>query len=378
MRLGKTIVFFVFVVVAASECKRAGLDWRGTIEVVDGVTTISNPDIPIRGVVLLELEKALEINPFEFPDVGMEYIYSTKDQDGEVILYDSNRSEAHRFSSKGEYIGSLVRIGEGPGEFQQFRGFKVRFRENQIWAFSSGKLAKFSKEGEFIEEKKIGRDPAFLIDDSRYVCLEITPSVDGQARRVVLLDTTTEDSIIFFEATKEWMIRKGTRAFSNDWATPSIKYAYSPYTEKVYAALNEEYKIFVYNIAGILAQIIKRPHERENATSDDIEVIMGRTVERESMKWIFDAFPNKLAALKDIKILPNGFVGVYRIVGPKIVEIDVYDPDGKLTYALELPQGISVENAQFYEFGFATTITRDEYPIYVEYKVKNVPDIFTK
>ena len=33
------------------------------IEVIDGIPHIMNPDMPLKGTVLLELEKQLEINP---------------------------------------------------------------------------------------------------------------------------------------------------------------------------------------------------------------------------------------------------------------------------------------------------------------------------
>ena len=362
----------------AAGCDKSSDDWKGTIELVEGVTMVSNPEIPINGVVLLELEKALEINPFENPDIGIEYLYSAKDLDGEVILYDANRAEAHRFSSDGEYIGNLVRNGEGPGEFQQFRGFKVQFRNSQIWAFSSGKLAKFDKEGVFIEEWKLSSSPSVLIDDKRYLGIKREQSEEGQARQVTLTDIVKEEHIVFFEATKEWMIWKGQSAFSNPWATPSIIYAFSLLNAKVYVALNEVYEVNVYDLDGTLSQVIRRPHERASVSSKDIDIVMGRTMEREAMKWIYNAFPDKLTSIRDIKVLPRGYIGVYRIVGPKLVEIDVYNIDGKLTHVLQLPEGVSIENAQFYEFGFVTTITRDEYPIYVEYNVMNVPDIFTK
>ena len=58
----------------AAGCDKSSDDWKGTIELVEGVTMVSNPEIPINGVVLLELEKALEINPFENPDIGIEYL----------------------------------------------------------------------------------------------------------------------------------------------------------------------------------------------------------------------------------------------------------------------------------------------------------------
>ncbi len=358
-------------------CNQEGSEWQGTIEVVDGVMTVTNPDTPIKGTILLELEKTLEINPFDYPDIGMENVYSARDKDGEVILYDPNFAEAHRFSSQGEYIGSMIRNGQGPGEFEQHRGFRVQFRNNQIWASSSGKLAKFSKEGVFIEEKKLERGPDVLVDDTRYMVTKNQMTEEGQLRKVTLVDLVKKKDIVFFEVTREWLIRKGSSAFTNDWATPFIHYTYCPLNNRVFIALNEEYVVNVYNLEGELSQIIRRPHKRVNVSTEGIELLMGGIIRNESLRWIIDAFPDTLAAIKGLKVLPKGYLAVYRIVGPKIIEMDVFDRDGKLVYILKPPEGISVENAHFYDFGLTTVITQEEYPVYYEFKVNNVPEIFT-
>lgn len=83
-------------------CKIQKAEWKGTIEEVDGVAVVKNPEFPIKGTILVEVEKTLEINPYDYPDIGLRNINSARDKDGEVILYDSNKPEAYRFSSKGE------------------------------------------------------------------------------------------------------------------------------------------------------------------------------------------------------------------------------------------------------------------------------------
>lgn len=56
---------------------------------------------------------------------------------------------------------------------------------------------------------------------------------------------------------------------------------------------------------------------------------------------------------------------------------DVFDPEGKYTYVIKEPEGISLEQVQFYSDGFAKIeTTEDGFQIYVEYKIKNLPEIF--
>jgi len=135
---------------------------------IDGVVHIRNPGKPLKGIVLLGIEKYLEINPYQFEEVGLRGFYFVRDTDGEVILFNSNITEAQRFNHEGEYLGSLVRKGQGPGEFPDRSGFKVCFMNKQIWATGNLKLAKYGKDGRFLSEKKLGYRPEVLVDDNRF------------------------------------------------------------------------------------------------------------------------------------------------------------------------------------------------------------------
>jgi len=88
------------------------------------------------------------------------------------------------------------------------------------------------------------------------------------------------------------------------------------------------------------------------------------------------AYPNKLMALRAIKVLPNGYLAVYRISGLKEYEMDVFDDQGRYLYKIECPENVNLNNASFYDFGLSTVETVDDFSVYVEYRVKNLPEIF--
>jgi len=97
------------------------------MKTVDGVTHVLNPKKPVKGTVRLQAEKTLEINPYVYEQIGLKYFDFIRDSNGDVILYNPNVVEAQRFNNKGEYLGPLVRRGQGPGEFPNFSFFKVFF-----------------------------------------------------------------------------------------------------------------------------------------------------------------------------------------------------------------------------------------------------------
>lgn len=372
-----SIVLFLSALIILVSCGKQKAKWKGTIEEVNGVTIVKNPEFPIKGTIILEVEKILEINPYDHHDIGIRNLSSAKDKDGEVILYDLNKPEAYRFSSKGEYIGSLIREGQGPGEFQPFHGLRIFFMNNQIWATSVRKLTKFDKRGEFLEEQKLNESPDILVDESRYITLKRQRSKEGQSRRVTLVNMATKEDIVFFEAIREWLIRKGTGAFNDSWATPSIHYAFCPFSDRVFVALNEEYKIYVYDLEGKVIQIIERPYKYVKVDLEDKKKLLPWAAKKESWKWALSAYPDTLAAVRDLAVLPKGYLAVFRIVGPNKFEIDVYALDGKLVYILKLPEEITLERIKFYSFGFTIKETNEDgLEVYAEYKIKNLPDIF--
>jgi len=350
------------------------------VTMIDGISHIQNPENPIKGKVSLELEKTLEINPYSREDIGLRYFYSVKEKDGEVILFDPNRSEAHRYDSQGDYIGSLIRLGQGPGEFQQYHGLRIFFQNGQIWASSSVKRAVFDKNGNFIEEQKLTTagtsSPSFFVDKNRFISRKSRWTDDGQLRKVVMFDLVSEAEVVFFEALREWLIRKGSSAFNDSWATPSIHYVYCPYTKRVYVAMNEAYRIHAKDLDGNTLYVIERPCKQVTVSRKDKEILIDWAVGNESWKWAFDAYPDKLAAIRNMAVLPRGYLAVYRITGPKQFAVDVYDPEGKYVYVLEFPEHISLERATFFASGFGTQETREDFPVYCEYRIKNLPKIF--
>ena len=353
---------------------------------INGVAHIINPEKPLKGTVLLEVEKTREINPYKFEEVGFRQFRFAQDDDEEVILSGINQAEAHRFSSSGEYLGSLVQKGQGPGEFLDFRGFQVDFMNSQIWATGMYKLAQFDKNGQFIREKKLGDNPEIVVDDNRFFVDKKRLSPEESVQKILLIDLSPEGNhpkkeTVFFQAENVGMIWESgpkRRGLMEDWATPYILVSYDKEKRKAYVALNTEYKIHVKNLKGETLYVIEKLHKNVKVDLDAKKDILSNYPERdESFQWMLSVYPDTLVAIQQLKILPGGYLAVYRISGPKVFEIDVFDEEGKYLYVLKPPAGISLENAEFYDFGFAmTAMTEDEFQVYVEYKIKNLPEIF--
>jgi hypothetical protein len=109
------------------------------IKTIDGVPHVLNQIKPLNGTVKLEIECVRTIDPYQQPDVGLQLILFSRDEAGDVILFDPNKAERHRFGPDGRYLGLLTKTGQGPGEFSPMQGYQALFQGPDIWAMEAGR-----------------------------------------------------------------------------------------------------------------------------------------------------------------------------------------------------------------------------------------------
>lgn len=352
---------------------------------VDGVAHIKNPEKPLKGEVLLDIEQTLKINPYQYEEVDLGWFDFVRDRDGEVILFNPDKTEAQRFNQDGKYLGSLVRKGQGPGEFPDFQMLSVFFMNDQIWASGALKMAKYDKNGQFLHERRIGYRPTVFVDENTFFIEERDWNEEGLVSKVTLVNLSQDkekESSEFDFFRKEnvgWIQRKdrGGGGFTDPWGIPDIEFAYDQGNQKIYVGLNSEYKIHVMDLKGEILHVIEKSYKHIKVNMEDKKKLLTWAKENEFGKWALSVFPDTLVAFKQMKILPKGYLAVYRISGVKTYELDVFDQEGRFVYIIKAPQGVPLETVKFYSFGFATRETQeDELLVYTEYIIKNLPDIF--
>ncbi len=376
----KPIYVFLMILLIFPVCTEKEKSVR--IETIDGVPHVMNPEKPLKGTVHLELEKKLEINPYEHEEVGLKYFDAVKDSDGEVILFDANTSEAERFTKNGEYRGRLFREGQGPGEFTRMSLLFVHFMNNQIWVTGRGKLAKYDKKGQFIEEFNLGDFVINFIDQNHYLTEKRTRDGEDWLHEIMIRRITESHEIqngpVLMKGVNLSMIKLDRGAFGDEWGTPDVEYVVDREMKRIYVAMKEEYRIYAKDIQGQNLYVIERPYEHVILSRKDKEVMLENFFQRDSDRKLMylKAYPNKLMAVRELKVLPNGYMAVYRISGLKEYEMDVFDDQGRYMYKIECPENVDLNSASFYDFGLSTVETVNDFPVYVEYRVKNLPEIF--
>ena len=170
----------------------------------------------------------------------------------------------------------------------------------------------------------------------------------------------------------------GQGGIGEGWATPNFFYTADPERRRITCGMNWEYKVRVKDYGGKDLLVIERPCERARIGRKDIDVLVPFAAKEERLKWVYSAFPDKLNAIKDVLPLPMGHLGVFRITGPKKTELDVFDADGRYLYLLLSPSDLRPITSRFFSAGYAAIGQEGDYPVYREYRIKDLPEIFGK
>jgi hypothetical protein len=112
------VVLLLMIVLMSVSCSSEKEGWGGTVEEVDGIMFVRNPQEPYYGELVIELEEDLEIGNEE--DSNYQFYNVTGialDSEENIYVLDSGNHRVQKFDKDGHYLLTLGREGEGPGEF---------------------------------------------------------------------------------------------------------------------------------------------------------------------------------------------------------------------------------------------------------------------
>jgi len=130
-------------------------EWKGKIEIEDGIKVIKNPAEPLYGEIKLELEEDLSIGNEEDENY---LFYGARDiqvdTDGNIYVLDRGNHRLQVFDKDGKYLRSIGKRGQGPGEFSQPSCLQIDEETGNIFVadFRSMTIIIFEKEGKYIDK----------------------------------------------------------------------------------------------------------------------------------------------------------------------------------------------------------------------------------
>jgi len=257
------------------------VEWKGKIEIEKGITIIKNPTESLYGEIKFELEEDLSIGNQQDENFmfyrGVDFFV---DDNENIFVLDKGNCRIQKFDRNGNYLLTIGRKGQGPGEFEHPRRMYLDSKDN-IYVLERPRMSIFDKNGEFRRSIPLGfYIGSFGITDEGNILAQ-TFSITSKGR--------THDIILISENGK--MLKKvvsfpfpiGARK------KDTIIGTFNPFNPWLYyCSLNEksgiygyssEYKLFIVNQIGENLSIIEKSETPEPISHKEKNTIIKNEIE---------------------------------------------------------------------------------------------------
>ncbi len=328
--------------------------WKGTVEEENGVKIIKNPNKPLYGEISFELEEDLSIGNEEDENYMFYRLAGISvDQEENIFVLDVGECRIQKFDRKGNYLQTIGRKGQGPGEFEQPLGIFLDSAE-MLYVLDTMRrnIHIFGKDGRFKETIKPQNDvsSAYFGITKKKNILAITNFYQDMKRLIVLMD-------------REGKIIKEIATFPYQ-RSPNIKghTLGNPYTHRLYLfpsndgkgiyAHSSQYRIYILNTLGNLSHVIEVDKPPESITKKDKEnqienylkrreqMPIEKKLTRSEVKraYIFPEFKPYFTGLisDDVSRI---YVRMFKLYNPddRSEKFDVFSQEGYFIYKANLP-----------------------------------------
>jgi hypothetical protein len=130
-------------------------EWKGKVEIEEGIKVIKNPGEPLYGEIKFELEEDLSIGNEDDENYLFYRLRGIQvDIDGNIYVLDSGNYRLQVFDKSGKYLRTIGKKGQGPGEFSIPTRLQLDDETGDIFVKDNGlrKIIIFEKEGKYIDK----------------------------------------------------------------------------------------------------------------------------------------------------------------------------------------------------------------------------------
>ena len=337
-----SIVLFISVFTIFISCEKQKTGWKGKIEEVEGVTVVKNPKKPMYSENIFNLNEEISIGEAKGKE---EYMFSqirsvAVDDEENIYILDYKEAHIKVFDKNGEFIKTIGRKGQGPGEMGRPIFIQITPQEEVMVLDPVGRrLVFFSLDGKYLRQISTARIPnpldSIKMDPvgNLIAKIEIWPSQGGGVE-LKKFDTNLE---LLMMISKIKVDQSGEGAEMRI-LEPSLFFAVTKEGNVVWGN-SALYKLEVLNLEGKLIRKIEKDSKPLEITEKDKERI------KKGYKRIIDRgykllFPKYFPIFRRILIDSEGriFVGTYErieIGEDYFYYYDVFDSEGK--YIAKIP-----------------------------------------
>jgi len=348
------LLFIILIPLSCSKGEKAETpEWQGKIDYENGVKVVKNPEDPVYGEIIFDLEEDLSIgnesdeNYMFFRAGGI-----ATDSQGNIYIVDGGNNRIQKFRKDGQYLQTIGRKGQGPGEFENPYDVWVDSEDN-IYVSEGMKIQVFNKNGEFIKSVKlINFITEFgITKEGDILACGFGSSEEGQTRELILFSSTGEklETIVIFPSPMR-IVRRGGNFFG-------FAHKYSP--DLIFCPIDEksgiyghamEYRLFVIKSSGEVSFIIEKSEAPQSIARKEKDKIVKDIIDSQEErgtpwpKGVVEEganFAKYRPFYNRILIDDNGNIYVRKLKSvfdeEKSEEFDIFNPEGYYLYKTKLP-----------------------------------------
>ena len=368
-------IFFLALIMLASSGNQK-VEWKGRIEIENGVKVIKNPSEPLYGKIELEIEEDLVLGS----ERDENYIFyrvwdiAVNDQ-GDIYVLDSGKYRIQKYDKDGHYLQSIGRQGQGPGEFERPAGLYLDQKGN-IYVLGLSKIHLFNPKGEFIKSLvPQGFITAFVPDGEGNIIAASYVRAERMRNFGVLImnqDGEVSKKIAEFPGIP---VIKGGWTFAHDY-TPLLRIAAVGNKGFVYG-YPLEYKLYRADWSGENILIVEKDEPYHALSRGERDKIINERLE--SIKWPKNVVEEALNLPKHRpffnRILVDDKERIYVKKRKSILDeiegeiFDIFGPDGYYLYSTKLSfTPLAIKGGYLYNTTFSEETGETKV---IRYKIKN-------
>lgn len=266
--------------------QKKGIKWDGKIEYENGIKVVKNPENPVYGKIKLDLVEDLSIGNEENENYMFYSLTSLAvDDKGNIYVLDFGNCRVQKFDNKGNYIKTIGRKGQGPGEFE--RPERIFVDKKNIYVLEFTKMHIFDLEGNFLRTIKTGFFvDSFIMGNKKILAFTSLIRQNKQIDAIILLNLKGRiiKEIVNFPTPLRLIRKRGI-----------IFMAYNPYQPKLYFSLlkggkgvygySSKYKLFVINSEGKIEFIFEKAESPSRITRKEKNKIINDFLESRN-RWL--------------------------------------------------------------------------------------------
>ena len=375
-------------------CGQNHTEWQGTIEYIDGITVVKNPAEPYYGEFEAVLEEDLSVGNENDDNYRFFRVRGIAlGSEDSIYVADMGNCRIQKFNKMGQYLQTIGRKGQGPGEFQGPLGICVD-DQNTLYVPEYKRIHIFNRLGEYQRSYSLDYHPVqFAVESHGHIVGYCDLHQRDTARRgIVKMDSEGKLEQIFAEYTDlgiKIVIGKNATFTLSPNHVYSPRLVFTPVARNIFAyGYSSEYLIHIIDNEGNQLLRIRKSGAPIPITKKEKDFIIDMAAETLEQRQIpiskqmvdetmhFDknrAFYNRILTDDKRRLYVQRVRGVFDENDE--FEFDIFSADGRYLYIVRFPYFPEIlKNGYLY----CTHTDEDDGDVFIKrYGIKNWDQIKT-